>query len=214
MGKYSTSLLLLISILLIGSTILVSSAQLGEIAGQPTIPVNLGGSNSVNITVVNQGSTPLPIRVVLPMLNTIKNTTTPIVTASPMNGSIPPNSEFVIKLTVYMPSAKNKAGLSWTGIMQIIEVPPNTPASATSSAQIIAGVAKIVTIDSIAPVFDIYEYLIPAIVIIVIVVVALYLYRSKKAKPKAAATAKSSSKTKVTSSSKAKKGRKRSTKKR
>lgn len=191
-------------------TALVPVAQLGEIAGQPHFNVSLGGSETINITIINQGNAPLPFRIVLPTLTTIPNTTTPIVTATPLNSSIPPHSNSKISVTVHMPEGKNRPGLTWTGILQIVELSTNSTSSGGASASVVEGVAKIVTITSTAHVFSIWDIVPYAIVIIVIVavVVGVWHYRRRKM-PRASKAAPASRSAVVSSRVKGKKTKRR-----
>ena len=74
-------------------------------------------SQTISVTLVNEGSTPINFKTYLPNLNQIANTTTPTVTASPMNGTIKPHSDFNVNVTTYVPYNKNKPGLTWQGIL-------------------------------------------------------------------------------------------------
>jgi len=164
-----------------------SSAQLGEVAGQPSFNVSLGGSESFTITVLNSGSTPMPVQVILPTLNNIANTTTPTVTANPISGTIPPDSSMNINVTVSMPSNSKNLGHVWTGVLQVVEN-YSTPGSSSGGmgATFKAGVAKIVTITAHVPKFNILEFLVPVVVVIVIGGAGAYYYAVRK---KAAAAA-------------------------
>jgi len=159
-------------------------AQLGEVAGQPFFNVSIGSSKSLTVTIINEGSSPLPFKVILPTLNTIVNTTQPIVTANPMDGAIPAGSSMAINVTVQMPYDKRNVGHTWTGILQVIEV-SNATSGGGMGAVIIAGVAKIVTIYASEPVFNIIPYIIGGIVAVVVVAGGGYYYvylKRKKAR--------------------------------
>jgi len=160
-------------------------AQLGEVAGQPFFNVSIGSSKSLTVTIINEGSSPLPFKVILPTLNTIVNTTQPIVTANPMSGVIPAGSSMAINVTVQMPYDKRNVGHTWTGILQVVEM-SNTTSSGGMGAVIIAGVAKIITIYASEPVFNPIPYIIGGIVAIVVVAGGtLYYYYRKRAAAKA-----------------------------
>lgn len=175
----------------------VSYAQIGEVAGALVLNVSLGGSNSTTLTILNSGAQPIPFNVTLPTLSTIPNRTTPRVTVRPMEGEIPAHSQLVLNVTAYMPSAKNKPGLSWSGIIQVVQTSNSTQKGV---AIIQGGVAKIITINSIAPKSSIYTYLVPAVGLIVIIALALGAYwytRNRKAKaPRSAAASRTTSSTK------------------
>ena len=159
-----------------------ASAQLGEVAGQPTIVVPAGSTSSANVILVNAGSTPINFRVVLPSLKPIVNETTPVVTSVPMNGTIAPHSQLNVTIKVSIAS-KDKPGLSWVGVWQAVEVTNNT-ASGPTSAILTAGVAKIVTIDSAKPLpFPLlYVAIIVLVIIIVIGIAAYFLIGNKRRK--------------------------------
>ncbi len=130
----------------------LSFAQLGEQAGQPTLNVSLGGSATFNYTILNAGDSPISYVVIPPTLNTIPHNVTPTVKITPMNGTLAPHSQQVISIKVYMPSS-DKIGLTWQGIVQVVEVAPSaTISGGGASATVTAGVAKILTIHSVAPV--------------------------------------------------------------
>jgi len=84
-------------------------AQLGQQAGPLIFNVTLGGSQTLNYSILNGGSSPINFTVILPILNTIPNNQTPIVKVYPMNGTLAPHSQQTIHVTVFMP-AKNKPG--------------------------------------------------------------------------------------------------------
>ena len=128
----------------------VSSAQLGEQAGQPNLNVSLGSTVTFNYSVLNSGSSPINFTVILPVLNTIPHNTTPTVTVTPMGGVLQPHSQQVVSIKVYMPSG-DKVGLTWQGVLQVVEGSYSTSSSGGASAVITAGVAKILTIHSTVP---------------------------------------------------------------
>ncbi|MEM0201200.1 MAG: hypothetical protein QXD23_02235 [Candidatus Micrarchaeaceae archaeon] len=172
--------------------------QFGEIAGQPHFNVSLGSSQSLNITLINDGSTPINFKTLLPNLNQIVNTTTPIITAYPMNGTIKPNSDFNVNITVYMPYNKNKPGLTWEGVLQFVET-SNSSISSGTGVQVVAGLAKIISITSTVPKSNLTLIIIFLIIVVIIVIVILYLlYKKLKNKKK---INKSSSKIKTGQSS-------------
>jgi hypothetical protein len=199
MNKSTLAVLSLFSFLLIFSSI--SVAQLGEVAGQPSFNVSIGNSNTLVITVINQASYPLPIKVILPpLVSKDANAITPTVTAFPLVGNIPAQGEMKINVTVYMPGGTNKPGYTWQGVLQVITVP--TPAASGSGgatgASILEGVAKIVTVTAKPYVFNIDNYIVYIVIAVVAVIAAVgvLVARSKgmlggRAKKGKAASAKS-----------------------
>jgi len=133
--------------LLLVFTAVSAKAELGEVAGQPNFNVSLGQSETLNVTLLNSGDEPIGFSVVMPVLSTVPDATTPTVTAYPMNGIIQPRSPYRVAITVHMPTAKNKPGLSWTGVMQFLQV---SNVSNPGGAVLQVGVAKIVTITAMA----------------------------------------------------------------
>lgn len=159
-----------------------STGQFGEIAGQPHLEVNIGGSNSTNVTLDNTGTTPLSFRTILPTFKNYGNTTPPVVTVTPMNATIPPESLFRVEITAYVPSHNNSIGDNWVGYIQFVEVTNNTN---PGGAVIEAGLIKILTVTAIPSVFSPVPYIIAVIIIAAIAGVAYYMYK-KKATKKAA----------------------------
>jgi hypothetical protein len=159
----------------------VSVAQLGEVAGEPTFYVNISGSYSYNYTFINQGSSPIPFKTIITSFKTsAKNATSPIVTAVPASGTIPPNSQIHMRVNVYLPAKNNTAGMKWQGVLEVVV---NSTPNTTGGAVINEGVAKVVTIVATAPKpnYTAEILVILAIAVIVIVVAAFaYMKRSKK----------------------------------
>ncbi len=163
----------------------VSSAQLGEQAGQPTLNVSVGGSAVFNYSVMNSGSSTINFTVILPVLNTIPHNATPTVTITPMSGSLPPGGSKTISIRVSVPSG-DKVGLKWQGVVQVVEVVPSVSSSGGLGATINAGIAKILTIYSTAPkTSPILYYIIAIVVVAVIAVAAYYLLVIRRARAEA-----------------------------
>ena len=72
--------------LFVSSTI--AYTQLGEQAGQPFFNISVGSSATFNYSILNSGSTPIGYKVILPTFNTIPHNATPIITVTPMNGTL------------------------------------------------------------------------------------------------------------------------------
>ncbi|MEM3791242.1 MAG: hypothetical protein QXL16_00745 [Candidatus Micrarchaeaceae archaeon] len=175
-------------------------AQLGEVAGEPFFNVSIGSKETIQVTIINAGSTPLPFKVILPTLNNIVNTTQPSVSADPMNGTILPSSSIGINITVYMPYDKRNIGHTWTGILQVVEISNRTPMLSTG-AVVLSGVAKIITIYASkpkqTPLFLYYGEFIAGVAIVVLfaVIFAISLRRRmwKKSKERNAKSKKARS---------------------
>ncbi len=165
-------------------------AQLGEQAGQPFINVSVGSSGTFNYSILNSGSTPIAFKVILPTLNTIPHNSTPVVTVTPMNGTLAPNSQQKISISVYI-SGSDKPGLKWQGVLQVVEATPSQVSSGSMGAAIQAGVAKIVTITSAPPIpLPFIDYVI-IVVIAAVLIIAVYLLLARRARTrKVAKTAK------------------------
>ncbi len=164
----------------------MSSAQLGEVAGEPTFYVNISSTYTYNYTFINQGSDPIPFRVIIdPLRTTVRNSTLPIVTASPMSGSIPPKSKINVKVSVFVPAKNNTPGMKWQGVLEVVV---NSTSNFTGGAVIQEGVAKIITIIA-TPAKPNSNYLIYEVAASVAVgsataggIIFLYAMRRRKAK--------------------------------
>jgi len=159
----------------------VSSAQLGEVAGEPAFYVNISGTYSYNYTFINQGSSPIPFRTIITSFKTsAKNATSPIVTAVPASGTIPPNSQIHIRVNVYLPAKNNTAGMKWQGVLEVVV---NSTSNATGGAVINEGVAKIITIVATSPKPNYTaDILIAAVIIAIIAVVSATVYTRNRKK--------------------------------
>jgi len=166
-------------------------AQLGEQAGPLVFNVTLGGSQTLNYSILNGGSSPINFTVILPILNTIPNNETPIVKVYPMNGTLAPHSQQVMHVTVFM-SAKDKPGLTWSGGyakgtsgIAVVEGSPSIISSGMG-AVVYAAILKGIIIKSAKPPVNIM--LIVGIVLLATIIVAggaLYYYYRKRAAAKA-----------------------------
>jgi len=169
----------------------IVSAQLGEQGGPLVFNVTLGGSETLNYTILNAGSSPINFTVELPILNTIPNNETPIVKVYPMNGTLAPHSQQTMHVTVFMP-AKDKPGLTWgggyakgTSGIAVVEGSPSIVSSGMG-AVVYAAILKGIIIKSAKPPVNIL--LIVGIVLLAAIIVAggtLYYYYRKRAVAKA-----------------------------
>ncbi len=181
MVKNAGLLVLLLALAVMLPTL--SYAQFGEVAGPLQYSIPVGGQQSLTVTIVNQASVPAQYRVILPTLNIIPNTTTPTMSAYPMNGTVPAQSHITINVTTYVPYANNKPNLNWNGILQILLVANSTGSGGGgASAAIQAGLAKIVSISTLPPIFNPLPYEVAGIVIVVAAVLrSLLLSEDKEA---------------------------------
>jgi hypothetical protein len=172
--------IVLLSLLLISIIGTLSYAQLGEEAGQPSLNISIGSSNTFNYSILNSGSAPIPYTIVLPTLNTIPHNATPIVTVTPMNGTLAPNSQQIISIKVSVPSS-DKPHLKWQGVLSVVEIAPVANVTSGAGAVIRAGVAKILTIYSAPPKsLPLIYYIIAIVVVVVVVVSAIYTILLKR----------------------------------
>lgn len=178
--------LLLFSVLV--SLAALPAAQLGEQAGQPSLNVPLGGTATFNYSILNAGASPINFTVILPTLNTIPHNTTPTVVVTPMNGSLAPYSKQTVTIKVSMPG-NDRTNLTWQGVLQVVEQAPQTVSSSGASATINAGVAKILTIHSVAPsgLPLVYFLMLFGAVVVVVAVASYFLFVRKKKVAKTAA---------------------------
>jgi len=169
----------------------IASAQLGEQGGPLVFNITLGGSETLNYTILNAGSSPINFTVELPILNTIPNNETPIVKVYPMNGTLAPHSQQVMHVTVFMP-AKDKPGLTWSGGyakgtsgIAVVEGSPSIVSSGMGAA-VYAAIIKGIIISSAKP--PINMLLIVGIILLAAVIAAggaVYYYYRKRATAKA-----------------------------
>lgn len=172
--------LLLLSVLV--SLAAIPAAQLGEQAGQPNMNVPLGGSATFNYSILNAGASPINFTVILPTLNTIPHNTTPTVAVTPMSGTLAPYSQHTITIMVSLPGS-DKTNLTWQGVLQVVEATPQTVSSGGASATITAGVAKILTIHSVAPKgWPIIYFVVLFAAVAVVISAASYLLFMRKKK--------------------------------
>ncbi len=166
------SAIVFLVVILSSFPILIAHSQLGEVAGVLNFNTPIGSSSSLNLTIMNTESIPLKYSVVLPVLNQIPNSTTPIVTITPMNGTLAPHAQKELNVTVHLPYNKNKPGYAWQGLIQVIGASPSTP----GEVNIQAGVAKLITIVAAEPKQN--PLLIPELVAGVVLAAALayFLY--------------------------------------
>ncbi|MEM0154969.1 MAG: hypothetical protein QW814_04010 [Methanothrix sp.] len=160
----------------------ISSAQLGEVAGEPTFYVNISSTYHYNYTFINQGATPIPFKTIMTNFKTsAKNSTLPIVTVTPSTGTIPPNSQIHIEVSVYLPAKNNTPGMQWQAVLEVVA---NSTSSKVGGAVIDEGVAKIITIVATSAKPNYTAYILGGIAIVAIVIgviAGLYVKRNKKA---------------------------------
>jgi len=212
MNRVSTNIALTAFVALVAYTVLAgtASAQLGEVAGPLSYNVSLGGTETLNMTIFNSGTVPLPYKVIPPLFKTsTANTTKPVITIAPMEGVLQPRQSQKIAVTITIPAQHNKPGYYWSGILQVLEVSNSTQQGV---AVIQGGVAKGVNVTATPSTFDPLEVAIPAAIIIIIAAIAVLWKKGvikvgaqKKAKA-SAPSKKSSAKAKKTSAKSKKAG--------
>ncbi len=179
MAQYSFKRLAFIALLSIVLSPSLAYAQLGEVAGQLTMNVSIGSSNSLPFTLVNGGTAPIDFRIVLPTMSSSSSNAVPAVVVRPMNGTIPPGSEMVLNVTVSLPSSQGiKPGTSWTGILQAV-VAGNGSVIEGSGASIQEGVAKIVTVTAMQPGTSYVLYGIAVAVVAALAAAVLYIKKPR-----------------------------------
>ncbi|MDE1825406.1 MAG: hypothetical protein KGH61_03460 [Candidatus Micrarchaeota archaeon] len=148
--------------------------QLGEFAGHINTSVPQGGSNTVYMTIFNDGNTSINFLVQPPgIYGGAPNLTKPTVTVNPGNGTLLPRQNKQIYFTISAAS-DNKVNTTWQVIMIAQQVPNATN---TGGAIISTGVGKIIDVTIAPPIIPwalIYA-IIEVAVVVVVVVVAYYL---------------------------------------
>jgi len=168
----------------------ITYAQLGEEAGPLIFNITPGGSQTLNYSILNAGSSPINFTVLLPMLSRIPNNETPIIKVYPMNGTLAPRSQQVMHITVFMP-AKDKPGLTWSGGyspetsgIMVVENAPSVTNGEGIGAVVYAAVIKGLIITSATPSINILLIVIILLLIAIIICIIVYYYRRKRANQK------------------------------
>lgn len=151
--RYENFLLFFVSFVAVAVAFVHAQSNIGEVGGSLFFNVSLGSTQTNSMTIINAGDEPLGFRMVLPTLTlrsniynfTAANTTLPVITISPMNGTMPPHTQQQINVTVYMPVGTNKPNLTWEGLVQALAT--GNPAQ-VGGASIQGGVGKVITIRS------------------------------------------------------------------
>ena len=170
---------------LLGCLVLVSAllgasyAQIGEVAGPLNFNVSIGSRQSLTLTIVNGGSVPLSYMATPTVTTILPNSTTPQVTVTPVNGSIPARSMARLNVTVYMPGGRNKPGMVWGGYVSTVEL---SNSSVASGANIQAGALKIMTITAAPAKFQEIYILIAALAIVCVGAGAYQVVKRERAK--------------------------------
>jgi hypothetical protein len=227
----------LITILAISFLVSISAAQLGEVAGVLGFQVQVGHNETVQLQLLNEGSTPIGVTMIPPyrlqlMTNSLTavNQITPTLYISPRNLTISPHGTYSVNITIYMPLNDTPNWASWEGILSAQEV---SNATNPGGAVVLEGVAKIfsvVAIPSTTTTSTIPPTTIPtippspisaisglmpviAIVLVVVGICAYYYVMKKNTKAQKAVKPVAARKTKRRPAGKArKKGRKRKAK--
>lgn len=154
----------------------LSFAQIGEVAGPVNFNVSVGSTQSLIVTIVDGGNTPIMFNATPLITTVIKNATAPIMKVYPQNGTIQPHSQVALNLTAYVPGG-DKPGMFWNGQLSVIS---NSSTKINGSGAIIhEGTLKIFTVTAAQQKFDIFLY-VGIVVLIVILIVAVYFYKKMK----------------------------------
>lgn len=145
-------------------------AQLGEVAGFVYINASVGGSGYGRFTIINPTGTPIPYDTTVSQLTTsTANQTSPVISVTPMNGTVQPHSSLILNITAHIPN-NDKVGVTWTGFVNALMVPNQ---SSGGGARVELGVAKRIFVNSEKPVQNYLAYEIAAAVILAAAVAAL-----------------------------------------
>jgi hypothetical protein len=119
------------------TTTIAYAGILGEYSGQLNFELKSGTSETLQLSLLNQGN--LAINVTVGLQGSLsshnQNVTTPPVTFSQTTVAIPPGSSNSVNVTVFVPSSDNINGTSWKGLV-----------SAQCESGCGGGVAKVITI--------------------------------------------------------------------
>ncbi len=180
--------------------------QIGEVAGQLNFQIQVGHSQTLTLTVLNEGSTPIGFAVLAPsgsqlQVTSARNSTVgqtrPTIVVYPMNGTIPARGAATINVTVSMPLNDTPGKASYEGIIQVLQSSNQTN---PGGAVLQEGVAKIFSVGAIpstttttsvtttipgvtattASALSYTTYLIPVIWLAIIVLILWYLTAVKR----------------------------------
>ncbi len=147
----------LVLTLILSSSMLfaVPSAQLGEVAGQIHFHVPLGGSQTLQLSLLNEGNTSIGVQVNPPQNLQITsnamlavNQITPKVYIAPQNVTLPAHGEVNVNVSVFMPMNNTPDIVTWQGYISSQEVTNQTN---PGGAVVIEGVGKVFTISATLP---------------------------------------------------------------
>lgn len=180
----------------------VPTAQIGEVAGHLAFSVQVGHTQSLQLTVLNEGGSSIGFSVIVPTQlqvtsgpNSIIGQTQPTVTAFPLNGTIPSRGSVAINVTVFMPLNDTPGQASWEGIIQVLQ---SSNLTNPGGAVLQEGVAKIfsaaaipstttttsTTSSSSVPQGPVAAtsggLLVPIIIVIIVVAIVAYYVKSRK----------------------------------
>jgi hypothetical protein len=160
--------------------------QFGESAGALGFNVSLGGQESLNYTIFNQGAVPIGFEVVFQGFNPIKNTTMPAVLITPMNGTIQPHQSATVMAHVEMPTDQNDLKARWDGLIEVVEQQYNT--SGQAGATVYAGLGKEIVIIAhpAAGISIVYIITMAAVAAAAAVAVSAYALRRRRPAKRAA----------------------------
>ncbi|MDE1828006.1 MAG: hypothetical protein KGH65_02500 [Candidatus Micrarchaeota archaeon] len=153
-------------------------AQLGQAAGAFIINMSIGSTAERNWSLVNTGDVPLGYKIILPEFTPVPNATAPIVTAVPMNGTIPAHTSVTIKVIINLPYLNNKAGIRWDSVIGSVAQPLNFT-QGTGGAQIQGGVGKEIVIRAQPPTIPPLELAAVVIAAVAVIGGAIYYYKFK-----------------------------------
>lgn len=167
------------SLLFVFVLLALSYAQIGEVAGPLNFNVSLGSRESLTLTIANGGGDAIEYMATPTITTSILNSTAPQVSITPMNGSISPHSQFQLNVTAYVPSNKNKPGMTWNGYVSVVEV---SNVTIVSGARIQAGALKMFTITAAKPKFNELYVLVAMLVVAGIGIGGYYVISNMRAK--------------------------------
>lgn len=161
---------------LAASLAIVANAQIGEVAGTPHFNVSLGGTETLNYTVLSAANYPIGFNVSQIHVNHLPGETDPVVTVSPTNGIIQPHTPVQLNVTVYMPTTNNTSGDVWHGYVSVVAVPVNNTGGSQGGASIQAGTLKQLYIAA-APAKTNWLLIGAAVIVVVVVVVGVLHFK-------------------------------------
>lgn len=136
-------IMLAVAVALLAFSAFVKADGFGEYAGYLIYNISINSSHTEAWTLINQYNTSIKFVITPPNLTINASNVTPVITFSVLNGTIPPNSNYQINVTAFIPYGA-PANTVWTGYATAYASNANT----SGSVKIQIGTSKFIKIIS------------------------------------------------------------------